>query len=1323
MAPAKDLYIALRDDPNLEVPEGDTRESAAWKETAQRTRQHRTNAKALGMASEVKEDSAIAKFADFLEKAPTSDNKVRELLRQFQPPISSDRDTHYSGRQKAFDKVISTFIKNNNITTAKYNNLTKNLGEHFSEDSPFGDAFVDHLHDLEFGKEGEQQNFLKQLLEPKPFTADASMKDDLMELGYIDSKRGTGKLKLTPEGAAHLVLGGNRPSKSSDRFNVSNKNKLTNVKGSSVDSDHINISARSPKMSFGQRKTFAVNELSGTNKVASKKYAKALIDQFNPEKRSELDTALDKIEAYQDRVGSPLSGQQKNSHNANLQQIIDNNVSADDIYDDYSFETPVGDISDSTVAAESAAEAPEEKFKPIKIFNEGTFGADDFTPDGKLKPELFDKGADLGHLLSAEKEHLQGKTFESGKDYKAGTEIGETVKAKAAPKAKKKPATTPATPAATKPAEEKPAKATKPAGEKPAKEKNTEKPDATEEAAKLPQAEANSIMDVLDGHHNTDNAGKTTTSGTAFNELKEKMQGRLLRGELTQDDIKDISEHLSKFPVDTTVVSQSGSVTSKQAFDVLRAGAAEPPPPTPPDKPVGEGEGVGDGDKPTSSEPPTPANTGTGDTGVDAAKAKSDEQIAREDKVSAIIDHHSDGIKAAYEKEHGPVEENTDENAYSFEDHKAQLLRANSVSDAAVDKYKQTASKQSNTARVAAKTAETAAKNAKETADTKAKNKAKKDGVTELHQKLREAGHKGSKSDAAALYDTHKGDIDAAVKQKDDDKEKQEAAVEAANTLPDGVDSPDAIKQSLFGDANPTGLLAGSLPTRSENKHGTKANQMARDLLIHAQTHQDNLSTKTKKAIVDHLAILTNPESNIKGFKANKGEKFADLNHVANQIKQAVDDDIDVNSPEAQQTFQSQDIKLQEERQNFSAKHLDGISDSYAVESPAAAAKTVGRAAGKVAGKVAGAVKRGEARMAGADEEKDHKSESHARIWDHGTPNHTESFDGEGNSKGRSKFDHSKGESVSHEDVDSIHHSPVKEHHGTLTAKQEESMSKLRQAHKDGDSDAIEEHRSDLKDSGLSRSDFEHHEDDMPKSGPPDKEVAIYMQGQGYEWHEDTRRWRHKETDDNYRKSNGATKGTFASGAHSETGAHGYMATAEMGADGKVSATPDTGNYAVTPAGTHGVSSDLGGSPPTSAQGVQGHVLGHALTNAGVSHDGTSKSFPMSHLNGTGIHDSKHYDKPSGVKAAAKRGAGAAYRAATGGGAKAYMDRTKKNWSSPLVSSSSPLSQTLGRAGKIGAGLVRDVFGKSDVSELTAVELLQYHVALQKAEEKTNLRV
>ena len=63
MVQAKNLYITLRDDPELEIPEGDSRESAAWNEMVQRVRQHSTNTKALSMGNE----SAVEKFRDFIE--------------------------------------------------------------------------------------------------------------------------------------------------------------------------------------------------------------------------------------------------------------------------------------------------------------------------------------------------------------------------------------------------------------------------------------------------------------------------------------------------------------------------------------------------------------------------------------------------------------------------------------------------------------------------------------------------------------------------------------------------------------------------------------------------------------------------------------------------------------------------------------------------------------------------------------------------------------------------------------------------------------------------------------------------------------------------------------------------------------------------------------------------------------------------------------------------------------------------------------------------------------------------------------------------------
>ena len=80
MANAKELYVALRDDPELDIPEGESRESAAWKETSQRMRQHNSNAKALGMAAEVSEPSSIEKFILFTDNQDFSRSNILESL-------------------------------------------------------------------------------------------------------------------------------------------------------------------------------------------------------------------------------------------------------------------------------------------------------------------------------------------------------------------------------------------------------------------------------------------------------------------------------------------------------------------------------------------------------------------------------------------------------------------------------------------------------------------------------------------------------------------------------------------------------------------------------------------------------------------------------------------------------------------------------------------------------------------------------------------------------------------------------------------------------------------------------------------------------------------------------------------------------------------------------------------------------------------------------------------------------------------------------------------------------------------------------------------
>ena len=1477
MAPVKDLYISLRDDPNLEIPEGESRESAAWAETAQRTRQHHTNAKALGMAAELKEDSAVEKFADFIKKAKNdsgvevnddgslkldkkpkdgirihdlgyfhpdeidSDGKIKSELfgnerndtvsvaaregyrgknvlstgqiatlsevtipkgaKSYQPTFEvGDRDKEPGGSKsileapakteepkakgitaksvgpfaskRAFNDAVGFSFRGskssaasvskivNGMSAKKRETLAHNVHEYFNSATDEGehdlhDDMADWASSL---PEEDTANLLNHLASSrKPFTANSSIDSaDLKSNGYIDKASTKGGHKLTVQGAAHLISG-NMKTSGKNPFMISEKKFAGNKKDISDPESWGEVAPDKfvPDKTTKEKQNQLAKDLTDDGIFENEKTANKVIAGTTDDDTNFVDHE-EKLTAYHDELGGhPIQSSGSKGHIDNLNNDTTTPVRG---------HTPKG----ADVTTDTGDTTPEPEFKPIEIYDRGRFTGDDFS-DGKLKPELFEGDGDFAAYPEHQKDHLKELTFKSGEDHKTSTTLDS-----AAPKPKatatKKPAEDPGERVGgreeTKPVERKPTKESDlPASEQridttraeleaeeqaqkrikrqadgkrlgiptpttdravkrdaDAKAKKVaEAAEAAEAAAasgddtKLPQTEANSIMDVLDDHHNTDNAGKTTDEGTAFNELKDKLAPKLLRGELDQDDIKDISEHLSKFPADTNVVSASGSVSNQQMTDVLRAGNVTPPPPSP-DKPVGEGES---GEQVGT----TRIGEGIGNTGKPTVKpddSNVDESTGRRDKIGDLIEHHSDGIKAAYEKEYGSVEDNTSEFDHSFDDYKAALIEDNSGSDKAVEKFKQTASKHTNTARKAAATkatqegkAEDAAKNAEAATEKQEEKTKKSDAVTELHQKLRDAGHKASKAEASALYDSNDGDIDAAVGEKNEAAAAEKQKVEDANTLPEQVDSLDKIKEAAFGTSNPTGLLAGNLPERSANKHGVKGTQLARDLLIHAQTHGNSMSRETRKQITESLAVLAHPEEKISGFKANKGEKFADMQHAIAQVEDLQKRGIDINSPEAAKELQSKDLTLQEHRQNFSAKHLDSIKD--ATGDPIASTL---RSQGK--------------------ETSDTK-----RIWDHGTPNLTETFNEDGTSKGRSKFDHTKGEAVSEktetgestgaadhkEFQDTIHHSPVKEHHGTLTAKQEESMSKLRQAHKDnaefndeGAKADIDEHSKALEDSGLSRSDFEHDEDDIPTTGPPDKEVAIYMQGQGYEWHEDTRRWRHKETDDNYRKSNGATKGTFASGSHSETGAHGYMATAEVGADGKVSATPDSSNFAVTPAGTHGVSSDLGGSPPTSAQGVQGHVLGHALNNAGVSHDGKSKSFPMSHLNGTGIQGSKHHDAPSSIGSKAKRAASGAYRAATGGGAQAFGARTAKNWSSPLVSESSPLSQTLGRAGKIGVSLVRDVFGKSDISELTPVELLQYHVALQKAE-KTKLRV
>ena len=91
MAKAKELYISLRDDPDLNIPEGDTRESAAWSEMSHRMRQHQSNAKALSMAVAPRKKESIDELLKFLDFNPFMDKNSLEYIMLYKAETAVDK--------------------------------------------------------------------------------------------------------------------------------------------------------------------------------------------------------------------------------------------------------------------------------------------------------------------------------------------------------------------------------------------------------------------------------------------------------------------------------------------------------------------------------------------------------------------------------------------------------------------------------------------------------------------------------------------------------------------------------------------------------------------------------------------------------------------------------------------------------------------------------------------------------------------------------------------------------------------------------------------------------------------------------------------------------------------------------------------------------------------------------------------------------------------------------------------------------------------------------------------------------------------------------
>ena len=105
MPKVKELYISLRDDPDLPIPEGESRESAAWNETSQRTRQHNTNSKALSMAKETSLEKLLTFTSDpeFLH-LPSLESILKDIDIQLQKATSPEEEEYHKLRKKAINR-------------------------------------------------------------------------------------------------------------------------------------------------------------------------------------------------------------------------------------------------------------------------------------------------------------------------------------------------------------------------------------------------------------------------------------------------------------------------------------------------------------------------------------------------------------------------------------------------------------------------------------------------------------------------------------------------------------------------------------------------------------------------------------------------------------------------------------------------------------------------------------------------------------------------------------------------------------------------------------------------------------------------------------------------------------------------------------------------------------------------------------------------------------------------------------------------------------------------------------------------------------------
>ena len=764
---------------------------------------------------------------------------------------------------------------------------------------------------------------------------------------------------------------------------------------------------------------------------------------------------------------------------------------------------------------------------------------------------------------------------------------------------------------------------------------------------------------------------------------------KIARNELTKDDIKGIQEHFANHPSDFNHLRndwKDNDGNSKWNNDLFReynehsqstgsggggGGGSDNGNGDNGNGDNGNGDnGNGDNGNGGNGGPgPSNNNNGNGDNGNGNNDDDDPDRTRREAAARKIIEEDEHIFREEYEAEYG------DSQRHTFEQFIDDHVETASGSDKASNKFRK------DRAKAAHKW------NKKQEANkSKAEQDERNKHAQELVNRVSDKGMKKmSMREAHRLLDEHDGDVNAAFNAHSKAASDAFKKKDEAGNLPYSIDE---LSKKVFGDVDPNSNFTHLSDDRKKNKFGQVSTTLARELLAHHRKYAGEMDKKTEQTLIDQLAFLQDPSTRFPNMKIPKGEEIgADIKAALAMVDEAIAAGLDPQSPEAQKIYDKREAQRNRRMQHHQGTHVNPDTKEKKEESH-------GEGADPNEGKKGVFSETDNTSFLEFDE---NGKVTHRKRKLGSGGEHNENFKDDGSDDHHHRGDHN------------ARGSRVKEHvtpsHGSnLTNKEKESLDALREAHKaketaerDGDEGAasqadedIARHTQDLTagDAGLEESDFLHDEDDRPQIGPPDPQVAAHMRAQGLEWNEAIRHWVDPET---YGKRQGDT-----SVSHVGTGEAMGIHHAEVNEDGTITQSHAMGTFMQTGKGLFGLDHSADTIPSTKS-GVQAQKLG----TIGSIKDAASKSSESGNTHTVATRDHAHLTGHAGGDEGTKPD---------------LISRAGKWWRGEYADK--PKAKPKSKPGSTGFGdRIKDLF-KENAEGLTASQLLQVHIELQKLEEK-----